>query len=80
MAPMLGVTLRVASTNLAYGVLLLAVYGVGHCSVIVLAGTFTEMVQRYLDWNERSRGAVVVKRVCGGLVILGGVYLLFWAR
>lgn len=80
MAPMLGVTLRLASTNLAYGALLLLVYGAGHCSVIVLAGTFTEVVQKYLDWNERSRGAVVMKRVCGALVILGGVYLLFWAR
>jgi cytochrome c-type biogenesis protein len=80
MAPMLGVTLSVASSNLAYGVLLLSIYGVGHCSVIVLAGTFTEIVQRYLDWNERSRGAIIIKRVCGGLVILGGVYLLFWAR
>ncbi len=38
MAPMLGVTFSVASTRLLYGIALLAVYGVGHCSVIVLAG------------------------------------------
>jgi cytochrome c-type biogenesis protein len=80
MAPMLGVTLRVAGTSLAYGALLLLAYGVGHCSVIVLAGTFTEIVQRYLNWTERSRGAVVLKRVCGVLVILGGIYLLTTAR
>jgi cytochrome c-type biogenesis protein len=80
MAPMLGVTLRVAATSLAYGALLLLAYGVGHCSVIVLAGTFTGAVQHYLDWNERSRGAVILKRVCGVLVILGGVYLLYSAR
>jgi cytochrome c-type biogenesis protein len=80
MAPMLGVTLRVAATSLAYGVLLLLVYGVGHCSVIVLAGTFTEVVQHYLNWNERSSGALILKRVCGGLVILGGIYLLYTAH
>ncbi len=80
MAPMLGVTLQVASANPAYGALLLLAYGVGHCSVIVLAGTFTEIVQRYLNWSERSRGAVVVRKVCGGLVILGGVYLLITAH
>jgi len=78
MAPMLGVTFSVASTNIFYGIALLAVYGVGHCSVIVLAGTFTEIVQRYLNWNERSKGAVILKKVCGVLVILGGLYLL-WA-
>jgi cytochrome c-type biogenesis protein len=80
MAPILGVTLRVAATNFAYGALLLLAYGIGHCSVIVLAGTFTEVVQRYMNWNERSRGAVILKRVCGVLVILGGVYLLVVAR
>lgn len=80
MAPMLGVTFRLASTNLAYGILLLVLYGVGHCGVIVLAGTFTEAVQHYLNWNERSKGAVILKKVCGALVLLGGLYLLYTAR
>ena len=79
-APMLGVTLRMAATNFVYGALLLLVYGIGHCTVIVLAGTFTEVVQRYLNWSERSRGTVIVKRVCGVLVMLGGVYLLYTAH
>ncbi len=80
MAPMLGVTFRLASTNLAYGILLLLLYGVGHCGVIVLAGTFTEVVQRYLNWNEKSQGSVILKKVCGVLVILGGLYLIYTAR
>jgi cytochrome c-type biogenesis protein len=79
MAPMLGVTFRLASTNLAYGVLLLVLYGVGHCGVIVLAGTFTEVVQRYLNWNEKSKGTLVLKKICGVLVIVGGLYLLYTA-
>lgn len=77
MAPMLGVTFKLSSTNLMYGVLLLVVYGLGHCSVIVLAGTFTELVQRYLNWNEKSRGVLAVKKVCGVLVLLGGLYLIY---
>jgi len=80
MAPMLGVTFKLAATNIGYGILLLAVYGVGHCSVIVLAGTFTEVVQHYLNWNEQSKGAVILKKVCGVLVLLGGVYLIYTAR
>ncbi|OPZ28288.1 MAG: thiol:disulfide interchange protein precursor [Lentisphaerae bacterium ADurb.BinA184] len=80
MAPMLAVTFRLAATNLPYGVLLLAVYGVGHCAVIVLAGTFTEVVQHYLDWNGKSGGAVVLKKVCGVLVLLGGLYLIYTGR
>lgn len=79
MAPVLGVVFKVASTSLAYAVTLLLVYGIGHCSLIVLAGTFTEVVQRYLDWNETSMGTLVVKRACGVLVLLGGLWLLYSA-
>ena len=77
MAPMLGVTFSLAATNIMYGVFLLFMYGIGHCSVIVLAGTFTEVVQHYLNWNERSKGAVILKKVCGILVILGGLYMIY---
>ncbi len=79
MAPMLAVTFRLASTKLAYGVLLLLIYGLGHCSVIVLAGTSTEIVQRYMNWNEKSKGAVIVKKTCGVLVLLAGLYLIYTA-
>ena len=79
MAPMLGVTFKLASTNLVYGILLLLIYGIGHCSVIVFAGTFTEVVQGYMNWNEKSKGAVIVKKICGVLVLLGGVWLIYTA-
>ncbi len=80
MAPMLGVAFSVAATNLVYAVSLVLAYAAGHVSVIICAGTFTEVVQRYLNWNERSKGVTIVKRVCGMLVMLGGIYLLFTAR
>jgi cytochrome c-type biogenesis protein len=79
MAPMLAVTFKVAADQFGYGVLLLAVYGLGHCSVIVLAGTSTELVEKTLNWNKDSKGAVLLKKVCGLLVILGGLWLLYTA-
>jgi cytochrome c-type biogenesis protein len=79
MAPMLGVTFKLAKTNPVYGASLLFAYGIGHCSVIVVAGTFTEVVQRFLNWNEQSKGVTVVKYVCGMLVLLGGVWLIYSA-
>jgi len=76
MAPMLAVSFKVAHTNFLYGAALLLMYGLGHCSVIVAAGTSTELVQEYLNWNERSRGGIIVKRVCGALVIFAGLYMI----
>jgi len=77
MAPMLGVAFKLASTELWYSALLLFFYGLGHCSVIVLAGTCTEVVQRYLDWNEKSRGTLAIKKICGILILAGGLYLIY---
>jgi cytochrome c-type biogenesis protein len=32
-----------------------------------------------LNWNEKSKGADRLKKVCGVLVILGGLYMLYTA-
>ncbi len=77
MAPMLGVVFSVASAKIHLALSLVLAYAIGHCAVIVLAGTFSGLVQKYLNWNENSRGALMMKRACGILVILGGVYLVF---
>ncbi len=80
MAPILGVAFRFAKTNFFYGASLLLAYGIGHCAVIVLAGSSTELVQRFLDWNERSKGVRVIKYICALLVVLGGIWLIYSAR
>ncbi len=77
MAPMLGIAFKIAATRFLYGVILLFVYGLGHCSVIVFAGTFTGIVQHYLNWGESSKGLALLKKICGILVILGGIYLIW---
>ncbi|HOU21739.1 MAG TPA: cytochrome c biogenesis protein CcdA [Kiritimatiellia bacterium] len=79
MAPMLSVTFKLAAAHMAYGILLLLAYGIGHCAVIVFAGTFTESVQHYLNWNEASRGGLILKKVCGVLVLLGGLWMIYAA-
>ena len=79
MAPVLGVTFKLAHTNPLFSASLICVYGAGHCSVIVLAGTFTGLVQSYLNWNERSKGTAVLKKICGLLVLIGGLYLVYTA-
>lgn len=79
LAPMLGVTFSLGSDRMLFGAALLLAYGIGHCSVIVLAGTFTEVIQRYLNWTERSRGALLLKKICGVLVIFGGVWMIYAA-
>jgi cytochrome c-type biogenesis protein len=75
MAPMLGIVFNVATKNFIYAIALLLLFAVGHCSVIVLAGTFTEVVRKFLNWNEKSKGVVWLKRVCGVFIIFAAIYL-----
>jgi cytochrome c-type biogenesis protein len=31
----------------------------------------------YMNWNEKSKGTVTLKKICGVLVLLDGVYLIY---
>jgi cytochrome c-type biogenesis protein len=79
MAPVLGVTVRVSGTHALYGIALIAAYGAGHCSIIVLSGASTSWVGRYLRWTAASRGAAYLRYASGLLVLAGGVYLIYTA-
>jgi cytochrome c-type biogenesis protein len=79
MAPMLAVVFRLAATNVIYGAALVLAYALGHCAVIVLAGSSVGVVQRVLNWNDSSRGAAWLRRACGVLVMLAGLYMLYRA-
>jgi len=77
MAPVLGIVFQTAQTSFASASVLLLAFGLGHCLIIVGAGTLTNKVQKYLNWSEESKTILWIKRICGVLVILGGVYLIY---
>jgi cytochrome c-type biogenesis protein len=76
MAPVLGIVFQTAQTDYFSAIILLGAFGIGHCSVIVGAGTLAGKVQKYLNWSEESKSILWIKRICGLLVILGGIYLI----
>jgi len=80
LAPVLGVIFGVARTQPGFAVLLLLAYGVGHCTLIVVAGASAEKVQQVLDWHGNSRGAVWLRRCCGLCVLGGAAWLVYTAR
>jgi cytochrome c-type biogenesis protein len=77
MAPVLGVVFQLSKTNLVYAIILLLAFGLGHCVVIVAAGTLTKKVQQYLNWTDNSKTIIYIKKICGVLVILGGIYMIY---
>jgi cytochrome c-type biogenesis protein len=79
MAPVLGVVFTVATAHPFQGLSLIAAFGIGHCAVIVGAGGAAGTVQKYLNWTDRSRGALWLKRGAGVLVMLSGGYYIYTA-
>ncbi len=77
MAPVLGIVFQTSQTDYLTAIFFLLAFGLGHCSVIVGAGTLAGKVQRYLNWSEESKAIIWIKKICGVLVILGGVYLVY---
>jgi cytochrome c-type biogenesis protein len=76
LAPLLMIAFGQADVDYAFAVGLLGAFALGHCGVIVLAGTAAQRVQGVVSWGSRSSVARWVRRACGALVVLAGVYLL----
>ena len=70
-------TLVAAKGQILYGIALLFCYAVGHCLLMLFAGTFTGFVEGFV----KARGVVNVstwaKRIGGFVVAIMGVYLLW---
>jgi cytochrome c-type biogenesis protein len=79
LAPVLSVVLSIATTSFTSAGLLITAFAIGHCSVIIGAGSLTHTVQKYLNWNERSNAAKWLKRGTGAFVMLGGIYFAYTA-
>ncbi len=77
MAPVLGFAFRAAAASPVFAALMLVAYAVGHCSILVAAGTATGAVQRYLDWNQRSQAGSRFRKACGLALVLAALYLLY---
>lgn len=79
LAPILGTGLAVAGTAPLLAAGLVLAFGVGHCAVLVAAGSSVSGVERFLDWDRASPAIQVLRRVSGVLVVAGGVYLVYQA-
>ncbi|NMC73137.1 MAG: cytochrome c biogenesis protein CcdA [Geobacteraceae bacterium] len=72
-------TLVASKGEVAYGTALLFVYAIGHCMLMLLAGTFTGFVEAFVKAKGVQNFSEWSKRIGGALISLVGVYLLYQA-
>jgi cytochrome c-type biogenesis protein len=76
MFPVLAVAFKSADQSLLIAIAIILAYAIGHSLVIVFAGVGVNQLQRFLNWDSKSRGTLWLKKACGVLVILTGLYLV----
>jgi cytochrome c biogenesis protein CcdA len=64
--------------GMAFGIMLLISYSLGHCGLVIVGGTSIGFVQRLADSKGWTRGTDVLRRVAGVLIVGVGLYLLFF--
>jgi cytochrome c biogenesis protein CcdA len=78
-APILVVVLTYIAfqDNLPYGLALLWTYAVGHCLLIVVAGTSMGLAKTLIQSRRLNRANLLLKKTAGALVALVGLFILW---
>ncbi len=63
--------------SLAWGVLLLLLYSIGHGILAVIAGTSIGFVQKLSQSEKYGKASTILKIVMGGVILLIGFYLFY---
>jgi cytochrome c-type biogenesis protein len=77
-SPVLAVILTLAAVKgeVAYGSSLLFAYALGQGTLVILAGTFTGVIESFLQ-SRGARASVVMQQVAGFLIFFAGAYFFF---
>ncbi|MBP7746554.1 MAG: cytochrome c biogenesis protein CcdA [Phycisphaerae bacterium] len=77
--PVLGALIVVTPLyGMAFGIMLLVAYSLGHCGLVIVGGTSIGFVQRLADSKGWTRGTDMLRRIAGVLIIAVGVWVLFF--
>ena len=63
--------------NLAYGGLLLFLYALGHCVLILIAGTSMGMAKKIIESKGLNQGMTYLRKGSGVLIILIGLFFIW---
>lgn len=66
--------------NLTYGGFLLFLYALGHCALILVAGTSMGWAKRFIEARGMHSGFSYLRRGSGVLIILIGLFFIWGAR
>ena len=79
--PVLIALLAIVAGNgsLAWGILLMLLYSIGHSALVMVAGTSVGFVQRMSNSGRYAKAGKVLKVIMGAAILLIGLYMFYLA-
>lgn len=79
--PVLIALLAIVAGNgsLAWGILLMLLYSIGHSALVMVAGTSVGFVQRISNSGRYAKAGKVLKVIMGAAILLIGLYMFYLA-
>lgn len=79
--PVLIALLAIVAGNgsLAWGILLMLLYSIGHSTLVMIAGTSVGFVQRISNNDKYAKAGKILKVVMGAAILLIGLYMFYLA-
>jgi cytochrome c-type biogenesis protein len=74
-APVILLAMQTASTDIVRALLLVMAYGAGHSTVIIAAGSATDVFSRFI--SKGGQGSVCLGRISGLLLLAAAAYLVY---
>lgn len=76
LAPVLTTVYQIADDSMIKAIMMIGAFGVGHTAVIVVGGSMSSLIIRFMQWTENNKAPLYIKRMLGFLIVLGGLYFL----
>lgn len=76
-APVIGFTFKMSSTEILRPVILLLFFATGHTLTIAIAGVSGNLVSKFLKFNEKSNFLNLFQKIIGIALIIIGIFYLF---
>lgn len=77
MAPVLAVAFANQNNTIIISTLILTFYGIGHSLLIIIAGTYTGALEKYLKWNSEKGHTKKAKKIAGIFLLIGALYFIW---
>jgi cytochrome c-type biogenesis protein len=77
LAPVLATVYQIADDSMIKAIMMIGAFGVGHTAVIVVGGSMSSVIIRFMRWSENNKTPLYIKRVLGLMIVMGGLYFIY---